>query len=193
MATKVTEESKKGTGSNKQQRSNTSATFTGPLAPVEKALDGVLGENAPFKIPENGRKTLVKLAPWLALVSGIFGLLAALGLWRAAHYVNQWVDYANRISATYGGATQTDKLGVFFWISLVALLGFAVLALAAFSGLKARKKVGWDLMFYSAAANVIYGFVSIFYAPAGISSFFGTILATVVGLYLLFQIRGHYK
>jgi len=191
--------SEKKTQSSAEARANgaaeaLSARFSGPLAPLEKSLDNVLGEKAPYKIPKNGREMLVKLAPWLSLAGGVFGLISAVGLWRAAHTVNQWVDYANKLSASFGAPTQqVAKLGVSFWLSMVMLVVFSLLSLLAFPGLKAKKKTGWNLMFFSSLASVAYGVVSIFYDGAGFSSFIGTAIGTVIGLYLLFQIRSYYK
>lgn len=170
-----------------------SAKFSGPLAPLEKSLNEVLGEKAPYKIPKNGREFLVKIAPWLSLAGGIVGIISAAGLWRAAHYVNQWVDYANRLSASIGGPTQGNRLGVFFWLSLIALVGFSLLSLLAFPGLKAKKKTGWNLMFLSSLASFVYAVVSLFYDGGGFGSFAGTAIGTVLGLYLLFQVRSYYK
>jgi amino acid transporter len=170
-----------------------SAKFSGPLAPLEKSLNDVFGEKAPYKIPKNGRDFLVKIAPWLSLAGGAFGIISAIGLWRAAHYVNQWVDYANRLSASLGGPAQANKLGLFFWLSLVSLVIFALLSLLAFPGLKAKKKIGWNLMFYSAIASLVFSVVSLFYDGGGFGSFISTAIGTVLGLYILFQVRSHYK
>lgn len=171
-----------------------SAKLSDPLAPLEKSLDGVLGEKAAYKLPKSAREGLVKIAPWLSLLGGIFGLLSAIGLWQAAHRVNELVDYANQLSASFGGPAQSaDKLGAAFWLSLVMLVVFSALAFLAFPGLKNRKKTGWNLMFYSAIANFVYGVISIFYSGAGFGSFVMTALGTVLGLYLLFQVRSYYK
>ncbi|MFO0971151.1 MAG: hypothetical protein U0520_02250 [Candidatus Saccharimonadales bacterium] len=169
------------------------AKLSGPLAPLEKSLDGVLGEKAPYKLPKNARETLVKIAPWLSLAGGVFGIISAIGLWRAAHYVNQWVDVANRLSANFGVSAQTPRLGLTFWLSLVMLVVFSVLAFLAFPGLKAKKKTGWNLMFFSSLANIVYAVISLFYDGGGVGSFLGAAIGSVIGLYLLFQVRSHYK
>jgi hypothetical protein len=172
-----------------------SAKFSGPLAPLEKSLNEIFGEKAPYKIPKSGRETLVKIAPWLSLASGIFGIISALGLWRAAHRVNEVINSVNQFSAAFGAPVQkAPTLGLFFWLSLVMLVVFALLALLAFPGLKAKKKTtGWNLMFFSSIASVLYGLVSLFYDGGGVSSFVGTLIGTAIGLYLLFQVRSHYK
>lgn len=198
MATQKKKASAKPAASSAEQKASeaaaaVSAKLSGPLAPLEKALDGALGEKAAYKLPKSARDGLVTAAPWLSLVGGIAGILSAIGLWRAAHYVNQWVDYANRLSASFGGPTQTQQLGLFFWLSLIAMIVFAILALLAFPGLKARKKTGWNLAFYSALANVAYSVVSLFYSGGGFGTFITAALGSVIGLYLLFQVRSAYK
>lgn len=198
MATKGTKATSNKKGSSAGQKAEGAAAaidakLSGPLAPLEKALDGVFGAKAPYQLPKNWRETLVSIAPWLSLIGGIFGLLASLGLWRAAHQVNELTDYANRLSVSVGGPAVSNQLGIFFWLSLVAIVIFALLALLAFPGLKARKKTGWNLMFYSAIANFLYAVISLFYDGAGFGTFFGAALGTVIGLYLLFQIRSYYK
>jgi hypothetical protein len=194
------EQNKNSTENTVEQKATAAATavsakFSGPLAPLEKKLNEVLGEKAPYKIPKNGRESLVKLAPWLSLAGGIFGIIGALGLWRAAHRVSEVIDSVNRFSTAFGAPIQkAPTLGLFFWASLVMLVVFSLLALIAFPGLKTQKKTtGWNLMFFSSIASTLYGVASLFYDGGGFSSFIGTIVGTTIGLYLLFQIRSHYK
>lgn len=198
MATKESKSTSKEKASSAEQRADSaaavvSAKLSGPLAPLEKSLDNVFGEKAAYKLPKNAKDVLVKIAPWLTLASGVLGILSAISLWRAAHYVNEWVDYANQISASFGGPTQANKLGLFFWLSLASLLLFSVLAFLAFPGLKNRKKTGWNLVFYSALASLVLSVVSLFYEGGGFGSFLMTGLASALGLYLLFQVRSYYK
>lgn len=168
------------------------AKLSGPLAPIEKALDDVFGEKSSITLPKNAKEGLVKIAPWLALIGGILGIFSAISLWRAAHYVNVWVDYANQLSAQLGGPT-TTRLGLMFWLSLIATIVFALLALLAFPGLKDRKKTGWNLAFYSALAQVVYGVISLFYSGGGFGSFLMSLVGAAVGFFLLFQVRSYYK
>lgn len=166
--------------------------LSGPLAPLEKSLDGVFGEKSGFSLPKGVKEGIVKIAPWLALLSGVVGILSAISLWRTAHAVNVWVDYANRLSASLGGPT-TNNLGVTFWLSLVALVLFSLLALLAFPGLRDRKKNGWNLVFYSMLAQVAYGVVSLFYSGGGFGSLVMSLISASIGFFLLFQVRSYYK
>lgn len=168
------------------------AKLSGPLAPLESALDDIFGKKAPFQLPNNIKDTLVKIAPWLALLGGVFGIVGAIGMWNAAHTANRWID---AINDAYGAIipTQAPSLTLWFWLSLATMVLFAVLAFISFPGLRAKKKVGWNLMFYSMLANILYGVVSLFYSGGGTGSFVSALISSVIGLYILFQVRAHYK
>ncbi|HEY5806211.1 MAG TPA: hypothetical protein VIS56_02375 [Candidatus Saccharimonadales bacterium] len=73
------------------------------LEKLESTLDDVFNKKVPFKIPENGRKALAGALWWLALIFGVLQLWGAWALWRVAHWADAWVDYANSLSAAYGG------------------------------------------------------------------------------------------
>lgn len=168
------------------------ARLSGPLAPLEKALDDVFGEKASYQLPKDVKDMLVKIAPWLALIGGILGFVSAYNLWQWAHRANRALESLN---AAFGSIVpaQSVELGLTFWLSIVMTLVFAVLALLAFPGLKAKKKVGWNLMFYSMIANVLYGIVSVFYEGGGIGSLLASLIISAIGLYILFQVRANYK
>lgn len=198
MAEKKTKASQNETGEAASARATSaanavSAKLSGPLAPLEKKLDEVLNNKAPFQIPKKGREAIVKYSPWIGLVVGALGLLAALTLWNAGHRVNQLVDFANQISATYGGHVATTHLGLSFWLSLILLILTSVVAIVAFPVLKARKKTGWNLLFYSSLLNFAYGLVSLFYDGGGFGNLVSSLVSTTIGLYILFQIRSYYK
>lgn len=171
--------------------SSLDARLSGPLAPLEKSLDDIFGSKASYQLPVGFKDFLVKVAPWLSLASGILGLLSALSLWRLASSVNEFVDYANQLSVAYGGPVQARDTGFLLWVSLAMIVLFSILAFLAFPGLRARKKVGWNIMFYSMLASVLYSVVSIFYY-GGFGSLVGSLIGTAIGLYLLFQVRSRY-
>ncbi len=160
---------------------------------LEEKLNEVFVDKAPFQIPDDARKTIVNILPWLNLVFGILILWTAYGLYTAAKVVDQWVDYANSISKAYGGgayAAQSSRLSAIVWISIIVLVVEGVLWLAAFPGVKDKKKSGWNILFIALLINIVYGFVSIFSdVRGGIGSFIGYAIGSVIGLYLLFQIR----
>ncbi len=162
------------------------------LEKLETTLDDVLNKKAPFKIPESGRKTLAGALWWLALVFGVLQLWGAWSLWHVAHWTDAWVDYANSISRTYGGTTVSNDLGFLYYLALLVVVVTAVMALLAAPGLKAMKKAGWNMLFYSMLVNVVYGVVVLFASYGGFGNMVVAFLGSVVGAYLLFQVRGQF-
>lgn len=160
---------------------------------LEKSLDDVFVKNAP-ELPAGGKKFLVKFLPWICLVCGILTLLAVLSLWHWAHVANGLVDYANQLSATYGGPTVSgDRLTATIWLSMAALAVEGVLYIAAFPGLRNLKKTGWNLSFYALLVNVVYGVIIMFSNYGSFGNLIGSLIGFAIGAYLLFQIRASYK
>jgi len=162
------------------------------LEKLETMLDESLNKKAPFKIPENGRKSLANAFWWIALVVGVLQLYAAWLFWHAAHAVNALIDYSNAISAAYGGPTTTTHLGLFYYLALLVLLVDGAILLLAAPGLKAMRKSGWNLLFYSLLVNVVYGVVALFTSYGGFSHLLSAVVGSVVGAYLLFQVRDRF-
>lgn len=163
------------------------------LQSLEKSLDEVFGKNAP-QLPAGLKKFIVQYLPYINLILGILSLAAAWSLYNAAHTVNTLVNYANNLSAVYGGEQiATNRLTVAVWAALAVLAVEALLYIAAFPGTKARKKSGWDLLFYALLINVVYGIVVAFTDYGGFGSLIGSLVGSAIGAYFLFQIRGSYS
>lgn len=164
----------------------------GPLNKLEDKLNPVLTKDAPFQLPENAKKWIVEYSPIISAVIGVLGLLAAMSLWRAAHLVNDLVDFSNALSKAYGTKETVAKLGVSFYLSFAALLASSIIPIVAYPGLKAKsKKRGWDLLFISAIISLIYGVALAIY-DTSVFSLISKLLGSVISLYFLFQIRSYY-
>lgn len=162
------------------------------LKQLETTLDDLFGKKAP-PLPPNGKKALVQYLPWINLVLGLLTLYTVLMLWHWAHLANNLVNYANSLSAAYGGpTTATNHMGAGIWLGLLILAAEALLYIAAFPATRDRKKSGWNLMFYALLVNVVYGVVITFSSYGGIGNLIGTLIGSSIGLYLLFQIRSSY-
>jgi hypothetical protein len=162
------------------------------LKSLETSLEDIFVKKAPA-LPENAKKSIVEYLPWINLVLGVLSLWAAYTLWHWANYANKLVDYANSLSAAYGGSTvAVDRLTPLVWLSLAVLAVMAAVYILAFPALRARKKSGWDLLFYAALLNVVYGLVSMFTDYGSFSNLLGTVIGSAIGFYFLFQIRGQY-
>lgn len=163
------------------------------LQPLEKSLNDLFVKQAP-ELPSNGKKALVEYLPWINLILGLLTLYTVYVMWHWAHLANNLINYANSLSAAYGGPTvATSRMTVGIWLGLGVLAVEALLYLAAFPATRDRKKSGWDLMFYALLINVVYGVVILFTSYGGVSSLIGTLIGSAIGLYLLFQIRDSYS
>lgn len=141
------------------------------------------------KLSSGAKKSIVSIWPWVALVLGVLQVIAAYGLWRWGHDVNKAVDTLNTYLGTSLGV---HHLNVFYWLSLIVLAVNAVILLMAFPKLKVHAKAGWNLIFYSALLNGLYGVFSAFNDYGGGGSLIMQIIVSAVVLYFLFQIRDQY-
>lgn len=163
------------------------------LQSLENNLNDIFVKKAPA-LPANGKKALVEYLPWINLVVGLLSLWAAYALWHWAHAVSRAVDYLNSISSLYGGSTvAANRMSVGIWLSLVVMAVQALLYLAAFPGLRDRKKSGWNLVFYALLVNVVYGLVVMFTNYGSFGNLIGSLIGSAIGAYFLFQIRGSYS
>lgn len=162
------------------------------LDKLEKSLEGVFVKSAP-KLPERGKEVLVEWLPWINLVLGILTLLSVYWLWHWAHLANNLTNYVNQLSQAYGGpALDVHRLTAGVWLGIIVLAIEAVLYIMAFPATRARAKRGWDLMFYALLVNIVYGVVVLFTDYGSVGNLIGTLIGSVIGLWLLFQIRGKY-
>jgi hypothetical protein len=162
----------------------------GPLAGVEKALAGVF-KGAPA-LPKNAKDWIVKYLPWLTILAAAGSAWAAWALWDWAHSpVAEWLSAWSAYYADLG--VKTDYMGAGMWIAFIVMIVSAVIYLAAFAGLKATKKVGWNFLFLGTIVSLVYGIVIVFTDYGGAGSLIGAIIGVVISWYFLFQIRDSYS
>lgn len=157
------------------------------LNKLETMLAGVY--KATPKLSGNAKKSIVNIWPWVAIIFGVLQLWAAYGLWNWGRNVNKVADVFN---SYLGTNTVVHQLNIFYWISIVILAITGVILLMAYTGLKARAKSGWNLLFYSALLNGLYGIFSAFNNYGGVGSLIMQLIASAIVLYFLFQIRDQY-
>jgi hypothetical protein len=133
-------------------------------------LDFYLVKKAPFQIPEAGRELIVKFGPWLIVILLVISLPALLFIFGVGSAL-----------MPFGGVGYATGFG----LAAIFLVVQLALQVAALPGLFARKMSGWTLLFYSTIVGFIHSLVS--YA------IIGGIIGTLIGLYLLFQVRSLYK
>lgn len=163
---------------------------------LETKLNDAFVKSAP-ELPKGGKDFLVQYIPYLALIGGLFSLWAAFNLWNWANEVNKAADAVNQLGAAFGvEPVATDRWTVALWISLALLAVTAVLYILAYAPLKARKKAGWNLLFYALLINLAGGVVGLFADSYGYGGGFGGLIGSLIGFaiggYLLFQIREAY-
>ncbi len=166
----------------------------GNLDGLEKQLNEVFVKNAPFQLPEDFKKWIVTYLPYINLFIGVLSVWSAVVLYRWATVANRLLDYANQAARTYGvdNYVQSSRLTFMIWISLGLLAAQGVLWIVSFNSVKAKKKSGWNLLFIALLVGAVYGLISLFNGYSGGTNFVSYIVGTLVGLYVLFQIRSSY-
>lgn len=124
-------------------------------------------------LPANAKEFIVVVAPWLALIFGVFvalGSLVAIGL---LTFLAPFAILGGGVSATAGAS-----------FNVILALFSSIIILAAVPSLFARKILGWNLGFLSEAISLVSVILSF--------DFFGVIF-TLIGFYILFQVKSYYK
>ena len=152
---------------------------------LEKAL-GDLFKKAP-PLPESGRSALAKALPWLALIGGVLTLIAVWNIYRLLSAVDS-------IYASFGYVgPAVVGYGPVIWVGLAVLVVQAVLFLAAFPALRTGKKSGWNMLFWAALVSAVYGVLGAFFdGYINVGQLVFSLLGSAIGLYLLFEVRGHF-
>lgn len=153
--------------------SDTRAQITGLINQLEAFLDEYMVKKAPFQIPMNGKELIVKISPYLVIISALVlvpVILAALGLSAVLAPV-----------AALGG----HVWGLGMILSLVISIATVGLELMAVPGLFKRTKGAWRLVFYATIASLVGSLVSF--------NIIGGLISAVIGWYILFQVKDMYK
>jgi hypothetical protein len=144
-------------------------------------------------LPKNVNDWFAKAWPIIALIIGVLQLLAAWSLWHVGHLVNAVVNYTNALNNLYGTGVSVNHLGFFYWLSLIFLIVDGIIFIVAFTGLRARRKRGWDMLFLGAIVNVLYGLFTAFDSGyGGPGRFILTLIGSAIGFYFLYQVRSYY-
>lgn len=164
------------------------------LNKLETKLDDLLRRRAPVQLPEKSRKALVEYLPWVNLLLGLLTLWAAWQLWRWAHVARDAIAYLDSLSRQLGGSPVTaPRLTAAVWLGMVVLVVEGLMLVAAYPATRDRQKRGWDLLFWAALVNIVYGLVISFSSYVGSGRLIWSLLTSLVGLYFLFQVREYYN
>jgi hypothetical protein len=132
-------------------------------------LDYYLVQKAPFQIPDTGRELIVKFGPWITVVLLVLTLpfiLVLLGV--------------GTLGLPFLGVPYAASFG----FTAIIVLAYFALMIFALPGLFARKRAGWNLIFYAELLMIITSLLS--------GNIFGALIGGLIGLYILFQVRGLY-
>ncbi len=158
-------------------------------AGLEKWLDEMINKKSSVQLPAGGKKWLGENVWWLALIGGVLNLWGAWSFWRLGHSANELLEGLGRY---YGNTLYTQELDVWWYLVLAAMVGQGVLLLMAFQKLKEGKKTGWNLLFYGSLLSIVMGVLYLFVPGYGGGSLVGTAIGTLIGWFLLFQMRSHF-
>jgi hypothetical protein len=137
---------------------------------LEKELEPIFLQKFP-PFSEEVKEFLVKYGPYIMLffsVLGIFGLLTAFGLG----------------GAIFGMGAAAVGLGAAFYIGVALGVITLIMYLMAFTPLKARKRAGWNLLYYALLIGLVSNLIQF--------AIVGFLISGLIGFWVLFQIREKY-
>ncbi len=72
--------------------------------------------------------------------------------------VSKISDSLGEFAKAFGVSDAIPSTGLTYWVAMISIAASSVLALVAFQGLKSKSKAkGWNLAFYAALLNIVYG------------------------------------
>lgn len=137
---------------------------------LEKELEPVFLQKFP-PFSESVKEFLVQYGPYFILVIsilGVIGILTALGVG----------------SAAIGLGAVSAGLGLTFYVGIAMGAVTLIMYLMAFTPLRARKKAGWNLLYYALLIGLVSSLVQL--------NILAAVLGGVIGFWVLFQIREKY-
>ena len=141
-----------------------------PKLPLEKELEPIFLEKFP-PFSEGLKEGIAQFGPYVLLVFsilGIIGLLGAAGI--------------GGLAIGLGGFP--IGTGFRYYIGILVAILIVVMYLMAFSPLKARKKSGWNLIYYALLVSLLSSLIQF--------NIFGFIVGGLLGFWVLFQVREKY-
>jgi len=147
--------------------------------PMLKKLDSELlkiFENAPH-LPKKVTEILVKIAPYLILISGLFlvsgGLRSIFGFKNFYNVLNLW----SNIPSAY-----------FYVIGFLQIVA-GIISIVAYQPLKDKKMEGWLALLGLTILELLMNIISVIFLNSGI---FGLLLGLLISLYVLYELRSDY-
>ena len=134
-------------------------------------MEEYLVRKAPFTLPTGLKEFIVKIAPWLSILGIILASPIILVLLGVGGFL-----YSLGVYAYHGG---------WFYPMLIVSAGIIALEAAAIPGLFKRSRKAWRLVFYAVILQLVYNLLS--------GGIIGALVAGLISLYVLFQVKEYYK
>ncbi|MBD3279467.1 MAG: hypothetical protein GF390_02020 [Candidatus Pacebacteria bacterium] len=137
-------------------------------------------------LPEGLTKFLVKIAPWLALLGGIGGILGGLSTLTMRGQMNQTgVGVMAEVMAQLA-----DISPAYFILTGLISIASGVLLLLAFKPLREKKLLGWVYLFWNMVLSVVQSVLGVVMAYGSVV---GAVIGLLIGVYILFEVKPHFK
>lgn len=146
------------------------------LQKLDQELETVFS-NAPH-LPTKVTDILVKIAPYMMLISGLFMVTGGLQSIFGANSLNRVFEFWRSVPPFY-----------FYLMGLLQILAGA-LSISAYQPLKARAFEGWQLMFGLTFLSLLMNLISVGFFREGL---FGLLLSLLLGLYFLYELKPAYQ
>jgi hypothetical protein len=94
-----------------------------------------------------------------------------------------------------GTAVGAGGMVVLVWVSLLALLAYLVVLAISIPKLRAHQRAGWQLTYYSMLFFFAYDVINMlaYFGAGALMGFVWNAVGLVAGLYILFQVKDHFK
>ena len=125
-------------------------------------------------LPASAKDWIVKLAPWLALIFGVLGVLGGIAATGLLTVLSPFIALGGGLGVATGGI-----------VGAVLAIVASALMIVAFPGLRDHKAQGWQMAFYSEVVSVVSSVVAL--------NLVGAVISALIGFYILFQVKSYYK
>lgn len=142
------------------------------LGDLEKLGEEYLVKKAPA-LPEGVKEAIVKFGPWISLILMIISAPLILGFLGIGTLMMP-IGYLGGLQAGMG-----------YTASMIFTAVIMVMELIALPGLFKRAKAGWTMMYYATLVTAVQNLVAF--------NLGGLVIGTLLGLYVLFQVKSYYK
>lgn len=149
--------------------------YKNSLVQLEEKLNEYFGKKAPT-LPQNIKEIIVKIAPFLAIISVIVTLPAILLLFGLGGLATMF--------APLGGVSSVTLIPT-MWISILLLIPVIILEAMAIPGLFAKSVTAWRYMYWAQLITAVSNLVQF--------NIIGALISALIGFYILFQIKSLYK